>query len=240
MEDAALGFEFGVFAGLRRGLFDLAALEAPEVGEPQFLLLVALEILQLRAAGAPTCIGRADLLEEVGGSGEGVQNLELRIGREEPLLVVLAVDIAEVLRQLAEQGGGHGTAACEGARLAASQDFAFDQQFAVLDLDAGGLQNRACGGRAGSFEDARNSGALGAGANHFRRGTAAEQQAQGVHDDGFAAACLPREQVEAAVKAHAQPLDDGIVLNYQLDKHSMELYAFPAAGVWVRVCMIGI
>ena len=152
---------------------------------------------------------------------------------------MLAVDVAEVLRQVAQEGGGDGTAAGEGARFAAGQNLALDQQLAVLDRDARGLQNRAGGGRAGSLEDARDAGALGPAANHFRRGTAAEQEAQSVHDDGFAAAGFTGEQVQAAVKAHAQPLDDGVVLNHQLDEHSMELYAVRAAGVWVRVCMIG-
>ena len=64
---------------------------------------------------------------------------------EQKLLIVLAVDVGQVRRQVPQQRGGHRTAAHEGPRLAAGQDLPLDQQFAVFDFQA--RPARAAAGR---------------------------------------------------------------------------------------------
>ena len=156
---------------------------------------------------------------QVGRTRECVQHVALDGGRKELLLVVLAVDIGQVDGQILEQRGGGGTIADKSTRLAAGLDFAFDEQFAVLDFDSGVFEQFGQRRRFGDFEDSRDAGARGAGADHFRRRAAAQQQAQGVDHDGFAAAGLAGEQVQAGVKAHTGLFDDRVIFNRELDQH---------------------
>src|ERR1035438_2714982 len=113
-------------------------------------------------------------------SGEGVKHVALGFGRKEKLLVVLAVDIGEKRGEILEQRDGHGTAADEGARFSAGQDFALDEQLAVVAFDAGGFEQAADGLAVADVEDSGDAGARFAGADHFGGGAGAEQQAEGI------------------------------------------------------------
>ena len=42
--------------------------------------------------------------------------------------------------EFAKEGSGYGSAGDEGSGFAVGLDFAFDQQFAVFDFDAGGVE----------------------------------------------------------------------------------------------------
>jgi hypothetical protein len=132
---------------------------------------------------------------------------------------VLSVDIAEQGRQIAQQGDRHGTAAEEGARLAARQDLALDQQFAFLDGEARGIEQGAHVGAVAHVEDARHARAGLAGADHFGRSARAQQQAEGIHHDGLAAARLARQQIQPRMEAHPDAIDHGVVFDQQLHKH---------------------
>ena len=101
---------------------------------------------------------------------EGVQHVALRFGRKQKLLIVLSVDIGQVRRQIFQQRYRHRAAADEGARFAAGQDLALDQQFAVFDLEAGGFEQRAGWRRVAHVEDAGHAAARFAGADHVGRG----------------------------------------------------------------------
>ncbi|MEI9977087.1 MAG: hypothetical protein WDO73_36575 [Ignavibacteriota bacterium] len=61
--------------------------------------------------------------------GEGVQHVALGVGDKEELLIVLAVNVTQMGRQILEEGDGDRPAADERARFSAGQDFAFHQQF---------------------------------------------------------------------------------------------------------------
>ena len=132
---------------------------------------------------------------------------------------MLPVNIAQVRRQILEQRHRHRTAADEGARLSAGQDFALHQQFAVLHFEARGLEQAADGGMVPHIEDAGHARARFAGAHHVGGCAPAQQQAQRVHHDGFSAAGFAGQQVESAVELDAQALDHGVVLHHQLLQH---------------------
>ena len=121
--------------------------------------------------------------------------------------------------QILEQRGGRGAVADKSTRLAAGLDLAFDEQLAVLHLDSGVFEQFGQRGRFGDLEDSRDASARGAGANHFRRSAAAQQQSQGVDHDGFAAAGLAGEQVQAGVKAHPSLFDHRVIFDRELDQH---------------------
>ena len=65
----------------------------------------------------------------------------------------------------------------------------------------------------------RNARPIGSGADHFGRRAAAEQQAQGVDDDRLAAAGFAGQQVQPAVKANAEALDDRVVFDGEFGDH---------------------
>ncbi len=130
------------------------------------------------------------------------------------------MDVAEPGGELFEQRGGDGAGGGEGAGFAVGEDFAFDQEFIFFDGDAGFLEEGTEGGRVGEVEDAGDAGAVGAGADEVGGGAAAEEEAEGVDDDGFAAAGFAGEEVETVMKTEAQAFGDGEVFNVEFDQHA--------------------
>jgi hypothetical protein len=149
---------------------------------------------------------------------------------------VLSVDIAEQGRELAQQRNRHGAAAEEGAGLSARQDLALDQQLAILDGDARGIQQGAHVGAVTHVEDARHARARLAGADHFGRSAGAQQQAEGIHHDGLAAARLARQQIQARMEAHPDAIDHGVVFDQQLHKHSVPIITVALRTRGVLLC----
>ena len=219
LQDAALVLQGRFLVGLQRGALDFLALEAPEVEQPQLLLFGALELLEFHRGGAPLVVSGGCAVEQLAVAGENVQHVALRIGRKQKLLLVLSVDIRQVRRQVFEQGHRHRPAADKGARFAAAQDFALDEQLALLDFEPGGFQQAADGRMIAHIEDARHAGAGFSGADSLRRSAAPQQQAKGVHHQGLAAAGLARQQVQSGVEADAQALHHGVVFHHQLQQH---------------------
>ncbi len=125
--------------------------------------------------------------------------------------------------QVAQQGGRCRAIPDEGSRLPVRQDFALDQQLAVVRFQGGFEARRfkqASQWRACDLEDSGDASALGAATDHFGRRASAQQQPQGIDHDRLATARLARQQVQAGVKPDADLLDDGVILNDQLDQHS--------------------
>src|SRR5579864_2730925 len=128
---------------------------------------------------------------------ERVEHVALDRRRKELLLIVLAVNIAQMRRQVAQQRRSGGAIGDEGSRLAVREDFTLDQKFVVFDFDAG-IGEKS--GRGGELEYAGDAGALGAGADHFGGGSTAEEKIERVDHDGFAAARFTGKQVQAAME----------------------------------------
>src|SRR5439155_19339633 len=106
-----------------------------------------------------------------------------------------------------------------GSRLAARQDFALDQQFTVLRLEASRFEDRPNRGAAPHVEDAANVCAFLARPDHLGCSAAAKQQSERIDDNRFAAAGLTRKQIQTRVEAHPQTVDHGIILDRQLHQH---------------------
>ena len=108
---------------------------------------------------------------------------------------MLPVDIGQVRGEFLQQRSGHRTAAHEGPRFAAGEDFALDQQLTLLGLQTGGLQHAADRGMVSHIEDAGYARPRLARANRLGRGARAEQKAQSIHHDRLAAAGLACQQI---------------------------------------------
>src|SRR5262249_6906336 len=175
-QDAALVFERDVFAGFQARGFDFAALELPEIREPQPLLFGPLQLLQFDTYRAPLATKRAHARQEIARAGKGIEHVALCVLAEQKLLIVLAVDVRQDRRQLLEQRSGGGTAADISSRLAFGQNLALDQQFAILGFEAQRLKHLADCGVACNFKYACDPGAVRAAAYRVRRGAATEKQ----------------------------------------------------------------
>jgi len=144
-----------------------------------------------------------DAVDQVGLGGKGVEHVALGFGGKEKLLIVLAVDVGEQGGEFPEQGSRHRPAADKGARFAAGEDFALDEQLSVFGFEAGGVEQAADRALVAHFEDTGHASAGFAGANHVGGCAPAEQEAQGVDDDRLAAARLAGQQVQAGVELHS-------------------------------------
>src|SRR5262249_47040521 len=96
-----------------------------------------------------------------------VEDRELLGVIEQALLLVLAVDIAQLRREGAQQGSSYGAARDERAGLAGREDLALYQHLAVFGCDAVD--------RFREVEDAGDARPLAPGANHFRGRPAPEE-----------------------------------------------------------------
>ena len=79
-------------------------------------------------------------------------------------------------------------------------------------------------GVSGNLENGRHAGPLGIRTHHIGRGAPSQNQRKCIHYNGFAASGLARQQVQSGVKPHPDALHHGVVLDHQLQQHSMKLY----------------
>ena len=110
-------------------------LEAVEIEQTEPFLLVAPQLFQPGLCRAPFLIDLADLTHLGEGAGEGVEHFKLRLRGEETLLLVLAVDIAKGLGEVTQGCQRHNTTVDVGPGFTAFENFSFDNQFGVFDLD---------------------------------------------------------------------------------------------------------
>ncbi len=134
----------------------------------------------------------------------------------------LAMYIHQQAADLAQERGGHGPAVDPRDRTAVGAHFACQHQHvggvafqAVFDQQRG--QPAGCG-RA-EVKRAFHLGALGAGAQHIGRGAVAQQQVDGINDDGFARAGLAGEHIEARGERQIEPINDGKVVDAEFCEH---------------------
>ena len=178
-------------------------------------------VLRAPASRRASAVDAPRLRERIVRARERVQHLALDGGREELLLIVLAVDIAQ---EAAPDRAAAPRWRAGFRRSARDLPFARISRSTSSSSSSGSMpassSSFAKRGRCSDLEDARDPRALRSAAHHFGRGAAAEQQAQRVHHDRFAAAGFARQQIQAAMEAHADALDDGVVFDRQLDQHS--------------------
>ena len=198
------------------GLRDLLHLVAEDVRLAGPLLGVAAESGQRlveRVQLAPDGPHAAEIR-----AGEGVEHVALRGGRDEGPVLVLAVDLDQLRRRLAERAEGRHAAVDPGPG-------------AALGGDRAG-QDHLAGGVALPHHEAGLDQGLGrAGAHHAGVGPTAQHQLQRLDDQRLAGARLSGERRHAGPELQRQVLDHAEVAHVQVGQHDrLTRSARPEAG----------
>src|SRR5260370_247552 len=154
---------------------------AIELGDLEAQLVLALRPVPLRRARAlDRLAGRpvlrdegGDALAEVLGVGEPIEQLELARGLEEPLVLVLAVDLDEVVAEPLEQRHGHRRVVDAGPIAAPARELAAHDELALLEGQPPLVQDVPHPAPGLGVEDRLHGGGLGVGADHVGLGAGA-------------------------------------------------------------------
>ncbi len=222
-QDALLGFELRVFlricARLQMRLFDLAALEGPQVEDPHAVLLVLFEF-----GDAP-----ANLLP-VGERGGYVLQLDSRVSIEQVLPrrgievhdgFILCVDHRQVGRNLLQHRHGRRLIVDEDPSLAAGSNLAPQNQRAVLRIQAIGLEDPFDGTRRNpvALEHGRNHRPFRTRADHIRGRFFSQQQPQRVNQNGLPRPSLPGQKIQTSREFDRDIVDDRVIFQSKFGQH---------------------
>ncbi len=72
--------------------------------------------------------------------------------------------------------------------------------------------------------------AVGPGAHHFRRGPAAQNQVDGIDDDGFAGPGFAGQDGEPPLELHTEVIDDGKIFYGEFEEHGVEIRIYFVSG----------
>ena len=151
------------------------------------------------------------------GPAEAVEDLQLRGGERQLAVLVLAVEGEQALPQALQVGDGGGAAVDVRAGPPVGADAPREHDL----LGVGGEQLAALGVQLrGQREAALDVGLGGAGAHDPGAGAPAEQQVEGVGEDGLAGAGLAGEDVQPGGQLELGPLDQEEVLDAQFVQHN--------------------
>ena len=134
---------------------------------------------------------------------ELIQQVELGLRQQQSLVLVLPVDVDEVADGLAQHRGGGEGVVDERAASALRGDFAADEDLAAV----------------GSFNRRLDHRVVGARADEVGHGAAAEEEADGFHEDRLAGAGLAGEYGEARAELQFELVDDGESLDAEVSDH---------------------
>ena len=174
----------------------------------------------LFARGEEAGMGRPELLHLRGAVPVAVQQLAVVVGRQQRLVLVLAVHVEQQAGELPQAGQGERRILHEQGPLAVAPHAAPYDDGPLLRLDALGLEPGQGLLVALQADHPRHAGLLGAGPHGLRVGLEAQQQPQGPDQDGLPRPGLAGEDVQPRGEAHLQPLDEGVVGHHQGLKHS--------------------
>ena len=142
---------------------------------------------------------------------EAVQIFQVTGRVQQPLPVVLAVDVQQLPSQLSQLCQGHGATVQTAGVLPVRPQLPLEQQDALgVRGDALLLEPIQLGQ---VHELGADQGGFGAGADEVTGGASTQDGVQGVHYDGFACAGLAGKDVEARVELDVGGLDDRDVFN---------------------------
>ena len=142
---------------------------------------------------------------------EGVEQVEVRRGIEQQLMLVLPVQIHQTRGGIAERRRGRERAVQErSAPAALRRQLPADDQLAAVGL----------------FEDRFDRGLVLTRPNELGRGPAADQQADRPHQDGFAGPGLARQHVQPRLELQFETFDDGEITNGQKTEHRPEVPSY--------------
>ena len=148
-----------------------------------------------------------------------IDDLALRVAADEGLEFLLAVDVDQVLAELAHALRGQRLAVHVLARAAVAADHAPQHEFAVRRFDRLLVEPAAQRSIRCGFECRRDFRALRAVAKHVGTRAAAERQHHRVHDDGLAGAGFAGERREAALELELGRVDHREVADLQVREH---------------------
>ena len=149
---------------------------------------------------------------------EGVEDVALRVGVEQRLGLVLAVEVHQERAELAEDRRGGRAAVDPGARAALGRDLAAHDDARVLDVEAERF-DLAPGAAVEALEGAFDDRLGGAGTNAAARGPLAEEKSERVDEHGLAGAGLTGEDVEAGAEVEGDVGDGGEVADAEFGEH---------------------
>ena len=195
--------ELVVFAGDRLDGVDLAELE-PDQLEPRLALARVhrgtRQPLPALANPRPQRGHRRGLPFE---TGVGIEKAEVRGGIEQRLVLVLAVQLDEVGRHLAQHRGGGQRAVDERPAPPGCGDLPADQDLAAVR----------------PLEDRLDGRGVGAGADQVGRGAAAQQEPDRFDEDGLARPGLAGEGGEARIEVDLNGFDHRQVADAKRTQH---------------------
>ena len=131
------------------------------------------------------------------------------------------MDEGELGSEGAENGDGGGLVVDVDAALAVGEDFAAEDDFVGVHVDAVGFEDEL--GAGSGFEDAGEDGAVGSVADDAGGGFLAHEEGEGVDEDGLACAGFAGEEIEAGTEAGDGVIDDGVVLGSEFEQHGVRV-----------------
>ena len=218
--------------------FELVELKAQEV-EPRFPLVVLRGDPGELALELVPAFGRLrDLSEQLVVAPEVVDDDPLPIPVEQQVVLVLAVDVDEVLPELAQKLRGHRTVVDERTGSASRTDHAPHDALvrAFLQIPVGEPCPRRC--VRGRLEHAADLGPLRAVSNHVGVGPRPEEQGQRVDHDRLARARLSGKRGHPRRAFELQAVDDRERSNGQVREHAgrrLRYSPFPQCSFALRV-----
>ena len=225
-KQALAGSEFVKFAVLGRDLFDFVELVG-EQGEAFFVVRArVLPGFVLFFEVLPVAVGVSAGGEQFAVVGVAVEAAALFVVFQERLVVVLAVDV--------DQGGGEGFEFAAGHALVVHPGFAAAVAQGAADVDLAGVVRvvEAVFGKrllvcAAQFaEGGADGGACLAVADAAGVGAFAEDEAEGVDENGFARAGFAGQDVVAGTEGDFAVFDDGDLVDGELFEHGLSVAVF--------------
>jgi hypothetical protein len=148
--------EVRIFTGSQTGALDLVSLESQEIDASRLLPLVELQRTQLGSNLLKDRISFTDGRAVGRSSCKLVEQIEMSIGIGEHLMLVLAMELDEALRELATRGCGCQRSVDECTTATLGSDFAPYDDFATVTLE---LRFDFCQLCSGSYELTRRAAA---------------------------------------------------------------------------------
>ncbi len=188
-------------AGSQAGSRDLRRLVLAQLEPPGKLARVEFELGEGRPVRPPAIDGFGHGSSQRGVAAERVEQVALPALVEQPLLIVLAVDLDERPGHVRQSGRGHRLVVEPGGRSAADRDFPDGDQ-RLWD----------------AVEERRDPGRLRPVPDERRVGPGTSGESEGVDQQALARAGLAGEDVQAGSELEPQPLDQGEVGDGDLEE----------------------
>ena len=209
---------------------DLGELEAVELllANPLPAFLPQAREIVSRRVPAPHELGEA--IAPLLAPGEAIEQQELTRRLHEPLMLVLAVELHQRVPQPLQEPHRGGSVIDEHAVPAGPCHLPLDHELAAQQRMAGCLEDPCHRAARPRLEESFHHRRLRAGSDEVGLRTCADDQQEGIDDDGLARARLAGEDVEARAEGHRHLLDDGKVAKPELGQHGAGAMLRPAGA----------